>query len=104
LLDSRTALIGTWLRGRRQRRVTEWLTKDQSKAVGAALESLCTRGVVVEEKHKALGLFPMRRNPEASVSLTDAAVGSAGWEGCEEASAEGAGRAATVSRGHSGGP
>ncbi|WP_407547681.1 GPP34 family phosphoprotein [Streptomyces sp. Pv4-95] len=65
LLDGRTALIETWLRGRKQRRVTEWLTKDQGKAVGAALESLCERGVVVEEKRKALGVFPMRRYPEA---------------------------------------
>ncbi|MFH8574288.1 GPP34 family phosphoprotein [Streptomyces sp. NPDC017993] len=65
LLDGRTALIETWLRGRKQRRVTEWLTKDQAKAVGAALESLCRRGVVVEEKHKALGVFPIRRYPEA---------------------------------------
>ncbi|MFI6416672.1 GPP34 family phosphoprotein [Streptomyces sp. NPDC050842] len=65
LLDSRTALIETWLRGRRKRRVTEWLTKDQAKAVGAALESLCKRGVVVEEKRKALGVFPIRRYPEA---------------------------------------
>ncbi|MEW2139517.1 GPP34 family phosphoprotein [Streptomyces sp. NPDC005409] len=65
LLDSRTALIETWLRGRKKRRVTEWLTKDQAKAVGAALESLCKRGVVVEEKHKALGMFPIRRYPEA---------------------------------------
>ncbi|MEV6394733.1 GPP34 family phosphoprotein [Streptomyces sp. NPDC051907] len=65
LLDSRTVLIETWLRGRKQRRVTDWLTRDQAKAVGAALESLCKRGVVVEEKHKALGVFPMRRYPEA---------------------------------------
>ncbi|MGW0393751.1 GOLPH3/VPS74 family protein [Streptomyces sp. NPDC003042] len=65
LLDSRTALIETWLRGRGKRRVTEWLTKDQPKAVAATLESLCGRGVVVEEKHRALGVFPVRRYPEA---------------------------------------
>ncbi|GAA2990840.1 GOLPH3/VPS74 family protein [Streptomyces fulvorobeus] len=65
LLDRRTALIETWLRGRKKRRVTEWLTRDQAKAVGAALESLCRRGVVVKEKHKALGVFPIRRYPEA---------------------------------------
>nr|WP_308407093.1 GPP34 family phosphoprotein [Streptomyces sp. APSN-46.1] len=45
--------------------MTEWLTKDQSKAIAAALESLCKRGVAVEEKHKALGVFPIRRYPEA---------------------------------------
>ncbi|WP_411105298.1 GOLPH3/VPS74 family protein [Streptomyces sp. cmx-4-9] len=65
LLDSRMALIETWLQGRGKRRVTEWLTKDQPKAVAATLESLCRRGVVVEEKHKALGMFPVRRYPEA---------------------------------------
>ncbi|MCX5380883.1 GPP34 family phosphoprotein [Streptomyces sp. NBC_00091] len=66
LLDSRTALIEPWLlRGRGRRRVTAWLTKDQPKAVTATLESLCARGVVVEEKHKALGMFPIRRYPEA---------------------------------------
>ncbi|WP_327350677.1 GOLPH3/VPS74 family protein [Streptomyces sp. NBC_01304] len=69
LLDGRTALIETWLRGRKQRRVTQWLTKDQAKAVGAALESLCRRGVVVEEKHKALGVFPIRRYPEADGTI-----------------------------------
>ncbi len=63
LLDSRTALIEIWLRGRSKRRVTEWLTKEQPKAVAAALESLCKRGVVVEEKHKAFGVFPIRRYP-----------------------------------------
>ncbi|MEU7135963.1 GPP34 family phosphoprotein [Streptomyces sp. NPDC046261] len=65
LLDSRTALIETWLRGRKKRKVTDWLTKDRSKAVGAALESLGRRGVVVEETHRALGVFPIRRYPAA---------------------------------------
>ncbi|MEJ8642703.1 GPP34 family phosphoprotein [Streptomyces sp. MS1.HAVA.3] len=65
LLDGRTALIESWMAGRGKRRVTAWLTKDQSKAVTAALESLCRRGVVVEEQHKALGVFPIRRYPEA---------------------------------------
>ncbi|MFJ7265012.1 GPP34 family phosphoprotein [Streptomyces globosus] len=65
LLDSRTALIETWMRGRGKRRMTEWLMKDQPKAVAAALKSLCKRGVVVEEEHRALGVFPIRRYPEA---------------------------------------
>lgn len=69
LLDSRTALIEIWLRGRSKRRVTEWLTKEQPKAVAAALESLCKRGVVVEEKHKAFGVFPIRRYPEADGAI-----------------------------------
>ncbi|MER5873641.1 GPP34 family phosphoprotein [Streptomyces sp. NPDC002044] len=69
LLDSRTALIETWLRGRGKRRVTDWLTKDQPKAVAAALESLCERGVVTEERRKALGVFPVRRYPEADGAI-----------------------------------
>lgn len=65
LLDGRTESIRAWMRGRTKRRVTEWLTKDQSKAIGAAVERLRGRGVVVEERRKALGVFPVRRYPEA---------------------------------------
>ncbi|MGP3982446.1 GOLPH3/VPS74 family protein [Streptomyces sp. KR80] len=65
LLDGRLALLESWLRGREKRRVTEWLARDQAKAVGAAVESLCERGVVVERRHRKLGLFPARRYPEA---------------------------------------
>ncbi|MFE2880707.1 GPP34 family phosphoprotein [Streptomyces roseus] len=65
LLDERTALMETWLRGRSKGRVVQWLTKDQSKAVAATLQSLCRRGVVVETEHKALGIFPVHRYPEA---------------------------------------
>ncbi|MBT2541277.1 GPP34 family phosphoprotein [Streptomyces sp. ISL-44] len=65
LLDGRLRLIGTWLRGRSKRRVTDWLTKDQAKAVGAAVERLRARGIVVVEESKVLGVFPRRRYPEA---------------------------------------
>ncbi|MFF5701303.1 GPP34 family phosphoprotein [Streptomyces sp. NPDC012794] len=65
LLDSRTELIGTWLRQRAKHGVSEWLTKDQPKAVPAAVARLCERGVVAEEKRKVLGVFPVRRYPEA---------------------------------------
>ncbi|MGW1770782.1 GOLPH3/VPS74 family protein [Streptomyces sp. NPDC002104] len=65
LLDGRIESIRTWMSGRTRRRVTEWLTKDQAKAVGPVVERLCGRGVVVEERRKALGLFPVRRYPEA---------------------------------------
>ncbi|WP_407288322.1 GPP34 family phosphoprotein [Streptomyces sp. BP-8] len=65
LLDDRMALIDAWLRSRERRRVTEWLTKDQGKAANAAVEGLCARGVVVEQQHRTLGLFPTRRYPEA---------------------------------------
>ncbi|MGP3689399.1 GOLPH3/VPS74 family protein [Streptomyces sp. IBSNAI002] len=65
LLDGRLGLIGTWLRGRSKRRVTDWLTKDQAKAVGAAVERLRERGVVSVEESKVFGVFPRRRYPEA---------------------------------------
>ncbi|MEU3725530.1 GPP34 family phosphoprotein [Streptomyces sp. NPDC031705] len=65
LLDGRAALMATWLRGRGRRRATDWLAHDQPKAVSAAVEVLCRRGVVAEEKRKVLGMFPVRRYPEA---------------------------------------
>lgn len=65
LLDGRTEAIRAWMRGRSKRRVSEWLTRDQAKAVGPVVERLCGRGIVVEERRKALGVFPVRRYPEA---------------------------------------
>ncbi|WP_418957563.1 GOLPH3/VPS74 family protein [Streptomyces tritici] len=65
LLDGRAEAIAGWMGRRERRRVTDWLTKDQAKAVRAALERLAARKIVAEEKHKALGLFPVRRYPEA---------------------------------------
>ncbi|MGW7464444.1 GOLPH3/VPS74 family protein [Streptomyces xantholiticus] len=66
LLDGRLEQLASWA-GRRRRppKVTEWLTKDHSKAVTATVESLRERGLVVEEQHKVLGLFPVKRYPEA---------------------------------------
>ncbi|MFD3694749.1 GPP34 family phosphoprotein [Streptomyces sp. NPDC058646] len=69
LLDGRILLIEAWLRGRSKRRVTDWLTKDHTKAVGATLESLRGRGVVTEQEHKVLGMFPVRRYPESDGSV-----------------------------------
>ncbi|GGU52662.1 hypothetical protein GCM10010211_16360 [Streptomyces albospinus] len=65
LLDGRLALLEGWLGGREKRRVKEWLTKDRAKAIKAAVESLCARGVVIEQQRKTLGLFPTLRYPEA---------------------------------------
>lgn len=45
--------------------MTDWLTKDQPKAVGATLERLGERGLVVAQVHKVFGVFPQRRYPEA---------------------------------------
>ncbi|MFE1173186.1 GPP34 family phosphoprotein [Streptomyces sp. NPDC058773] len=61
LLDDRMALLDAWLGGREKRRVTDWLTKDRGNAARAAMDSLCARGVVIEQHYKVLGLFPMRR-------------------------------------------
>uniref|UniRef100_A0AAU2JZB2 GPP34 family phosphoprotein n=1 Tax=Streptomyces sp. NBC_00049 TaxID=2903617 RepID=A0AAU2JZB2_9ACTN len=64
LLDDRVLLIKAWLRGRAKGRVTDWLTKDHAKAVGAVLRRLVERGLVAEEVTKVLGMFPQRRYPE----------------------------------------
>ncbi|MFF5763901.1 GPP34 family phosphoprotein [Streptomyces tanashiensis] len=66
LLDGRLRQLAEWA-GRRSRdpKVTEWLTKDQTKAVKATAESLCARGLVREEQRKVLGVFPVTRYPEA---------------------------------------
>ncbi|MGX1505552.1 UNVERIFIED_CONTAM: hypothetical protein RKD43_004177 [Streptomyces graminofaciens] len=66
LLDGRLEQLAAWA-GRRSRppKVTDWLTKDHSKAVTATIESLRERGLVAQEQHKVLGLFPVKRYPEA---------------------------------------
>lgn len=64
LLDGRIELMDTWLRGKKMRRVTDWLTKDQARVVAAVVSRLAERGVVGEERHKALGIFPVRLYPE----------------------------------------
>ncbi|MEU7601402.1 GPP34 family phosphoprotein [Streptomyces sp. NPDC041003] len=64
LLDGRIVSMEAWLRGRASRRVTDWLTREQPKAVGAVLERLVGRGLVTAEVHKVLGMFPQRRYPE----------------------------------------
>ncbi|MFE6697507.1 GPP34 family phosphoprotein [Streptomyces sp. NPDC057718] len=66
LLDDRLRMIDIWVAGKRKPpKVTEWLTKDSRKAVEAAVQALRERGLVSEEQRKVLGLFPVRRFPEA---------------------------------------
>ncbi|MFJ6518467.1 GPP34 family phosphoprotein [Streptomyces filamentosus] len=66
LLDERLARIADWAGSRKTApKVTDWLTKDQGKAPGATVARLCARGVVTEERHRILGMFPVRRYPEA---------------------------------------
>ncbi|MEU0371358.1 GPP34 family phosphoprotein [Streptomyces sp. NPDC006283] len=70
LLDHRLEQLAAWAaRSGKPRKVTDWLTKDHSKAVGATIDSLRERGLVAEEQHKVLGLFPVRRYPEADGSV-----------------------------------
>lgn len=69
LLDERLQRLGEWAERHRSAKVTEWLAKDQSAVVRATVRSLCERGLVVEEKHRTLGLFAVRRYPEADGSV-----------------------------------
>ncbi|MFH9725682.1 GPP34 family phosphoprotein [Streptomyces sp. NPDC017254] len=69
LLDERLRQLDTWCAKKgRAPKVTDWLTKDHTKAVKATVESLCERGLVREEQHRVLGLFPVTRYPEADGS------------------------------------
>ncbi|MEU8693784.1 GPP34 family phosphoprotein [Streptomyces sp. NPDC048665] len=64
LIDGRLALLDSWLHGCGKRQVAHWLTRDHVNSIRAAMESLCARGVVVEQQLMALGLFPTRRYTE----------------------------------------
>ncbi len=65
LLDGRLEMVAAWAGSTKSATVAAWLRKDQVKSVQATLDSLCARGIVVEERHRVLGLFPVRRFPEA---------------------------------------
>ncbi|WP_435972746.1 GOLPH3/VPS74 family protein [Streptomyces sp. Qhu_M48] len=70
LLDERLGQLAAWCAKKgRAPKVTEWLTKDHTKAVKATTVSLCERGLVREEQHRVLGLFPVTRYPEADGSV-----------------------------------
>ncbi|PRH80203.1 hypothetical protein C6N75_05465 [Streptomyces solincola] len=69
LLDERLRGLAEWTRGKEPRRVTDWLTKDHSKAVAATVAALCERGLVAEERGRVLGVFPVRRYPEVDGSV-----------------------------------
>jgi len=69
LLDGRLAQLAEWTKGKGRRKAADWVAKDQAKAVRATVDSLCERGLVTEERHRALGLFPVRRYPEADGSV-----------------------------------
>lgn len=66
LLDGRLDRLAHWVHGASSsRKVTDWLTRDHAKGSQDVVESLVARGLVTEEKHRALGVFPVRRYPEA---------------------------------------
>ncbi|MFF0473758.1 GPP34 family phosphoprotein [Streptomyces sp. NPDC004284] len=66
LLDERLRQIAEWTaRKSSAPEVTEWLTRDRGKALEAAIESLCARGLVREERHRVLGVLPVTLHPEA---------------------------------------
>ncbi len=69
LLDGRLERITDWTGGGSRKKASDWLAKDQAKSVRAAVESLCGRGLVTEERIRVLGLFPVRRYPEADGSV-----------------------------------
>ncbi|WP_395297890.1 GPP34 family phosphoprotein [Kitasatospora hibisci] len=65
LLDGVLERIDAWARSSRSPTVAGWLRKDRGKSAEASLASLCAQGIVTEESHRVLGLFPVRRYPEA---------------------------------------
>ncbi|OCC08768.1 GPP34 family phosphoprotein [Streptomyces sp. PTY087I2] len=66
LLDGRLDRLTRWVHGASStRKVTAWLTRDHAKGSQDVVDSLCARGLVTEETHRALGVFPVRRYPEA---------------------------------------
>ncbi|GAB7184148.1 hypothetical protein ATKI12_3979 [Kitasatospora sp. Ki12] len=71
LLDERLERLVEWIGGKApgKAKAAEWLTRDRATAVRAAVDRLCERGLVVEERHRVLGLFPVRRYPEADGSV-----------------------------------
>ncbi|MFD0402478.1 GPP34 family phosphoprotein [Kitasatospora sp. NPDC059811] len=71
LLDGRLDRLAEWAerKGAGKAKPAEWLAKDQPTAIRDTVQRLCERGLVVEERHRALGLFPVRRYPEADGSV-----------------------------------
>ncbi len=66
LLDGRLDRLTRWVHeASTSRKVTAWLTRDHAKGSQDVVDSLVARGLVTEEKHRALGVFPVRRYPEA---------------------------------------
>ncbi|MFF3069687.1 GPP34 family phosphoprotein [Kitasatospora sp. NPDC057904] len=73
LLDGRLDRLAEWAErkgaGRGAGKASGWLTTDRPTAVRDAVQRLCERGLVTEERHRALGIFPVRRYPEADPTV-----------------------------------
>ncbi|MFI6156325.1 GPP34 family phosphoprotein [Kitasatospora sp. NPDC051170] len=69
LLDGCLDRLAGWAEGRRTAKASDWLLKDRATAPTDTLARLVERGLVTEERHKALGIFPVRRYPEADGSV-----------------------------------
>ncbi|MGW4837801.1 GOLPH3/VPS74 family protein [Streptomyces globisporus] len=66
LLDGRLDRLTRWVHETSSsRKVVAWLTRDHAKGSQDVVDSLVARGLVTEEKRRALGVFPVRRYPEA---------------------------------------
>ncbi|NEC45469.1 GPP34 family phosphoprotein [Streptomyces sp. SID8016] len=66
LLDGRLDRLTRWVHGASSsRKVSDWLTREHAKGSQDVVASLVARGLVTEERHRALGVFPFRRYPEA---------------------------------------
>ncbi|MET8542614.1 GPP34 family phosphoprotein [Kitasatospora sp. NPDC004799] len=67
LVDGRLARLDEWAAGRGagKAKAADWLIKDRTTAVADTVARLCERGLVVEERRRAFGIFPVRRYPEA---------------------------------------
>ncbi|MFI8454849.1 GPP34 family phosphoprotein [Kitasatospora sp. NPDC085464] len=71
LLDDCLERLAAWVERKApgKAKAADWLTKDHPVAVRSAVQRLCERGLVVEERRRVLGLFPVRRYPEADGSV-----------------------------------
>lgn len=69
LLDGRFERLAQWVQGRRTAKASEWLAEDRATATSDTLQRLVERGLVTEERRRLLGVFPVRRYPEADGSV-----------------------------------
>ncbi|MFD7448811.1 GPP34 family phosphoprotein [Kitasatospora sp. NPDC059827] len=71
LLDGRLERLDEWVGTKRpgKAKAADWLTKDRSTVLRDTELRLYERGLVTEERHRVLGIFPVRHYPEADGSV-----------------------------------